>query len=436
VEWHLFLLILFGSILFLMLMGIPVAFSFLAVIIVGAPMIWGLGPGMAQVILSLSGSLMNFALLPLPLFILMGEVVFHSNIAPRMIDTLDKWIGRVPGRLSLMAVAGGALFSTLTGTSLASTAMLGGTLIPEMEKRGYKKPMSLGPILGSGGLALMIPPSALAVLLGAIAEISIGSILIAIVLPGLLLAVLYGGYIVIRCILQPSIAPVYQVESTPLPEKITAFIKNILPVGFIIFLVVGVIYAGIATPTEAAATGALGCFIFSLIQRSLTWGVVKKSMTGTLKITLMVFMIIAGSQMFSQIMAYSGAVWGLTDFVLGLPTHRILILLAMQVVLLLLGMFMNAQSIMMITLPIFMPVVTALEFEPVWFAVIYLLNMEMASTTPPFGLALFVMKGVSSKGTTMLDISRAAIPFLLLDVLAMALIIIFPGIALWLVQSM
>lgn len=419
-----------------MLMGIPVAFSFLAVIIVGAPITWGLGPGMAQVILSLSDSLMNFALLPLPLFILMGEVVFHSNIAPNMIDTLDKWIGRLPGRLSLMAVTGGALFSTLTGTSLASTAMLGGTLIPEMEKRGYKKSMSIGPVLGSGGLALMIPPSALAVLLGAIAEVSIGRILIAIVLPGLLLAVLYGGYIIIRCILQPSIAPVYRVESTPLPEKIISLIKHILPVGFIIFMVVGVIYAGIATPTEAAATGALGCFIFSFIQGSLTWNVVKKSMTATLRITVMVFMIIAGSQIFSQIMAYSGAVYGLTDFVLGLPTHRILILLAMQIVLLLLGMFMNAQSIMMITLPVFMPVVFALEFDPVWFAVIFLLNMEMASTTPPFGLALFVMKGVAPEGTTMKDICYAAIPFLLLDVVAMALIIIFPQIALWPVQMM
>ena len=431
-----FLLILFGSLLLLMLMGIPVAFSFLAVIIVGAPMIWGLGPGMSQVILSLSDSLMNFALLPLPLFILMGEVVFHSNIAPKMIDTLDKWIGRVPGRLSIMAVAGGALFSTLTGTSLASTAMLGGTLIPEMEKRGYKKPMSVGPILGSGGLALMIPPSALAVLLGAIAEISIGRILIAIIVPGLLIAVLYGGYIIIRCIFQPSIAPAYQVEFTPLSEKIIAFTKHILPVGFIIFMVVGVIYAGIATPTEAAATGALSCFIFSLIQRSLTWDVVKKSMTATLRITVMVFMIIAGSQIFSQILAYSGAVNGLTEFILGLPTHRVLILLAMQVVLLLLGMFMNAQSIMMITLPIFMPVVYALDFEPVWFAVIYLLNMEMASTTPPFGLALFVMKGVAPKGTTMADICRAAVPFLLLDAIGMALIIIFPQTALWLVQTM
>ena len=147
-------------------------------------------------------------------------------------------------------------------------------------------------------------------------------------------------------------------------------------------------------------------------------------------------MIIAGSQIFSQILAYSGAVNGLTEFILGLPTHRVLILLAMQVVLLLLGMFMNAQSIMMITLPIFMPVVYALDFEPVWFAVIYLLNMEMASTTPPFGLALFVMKGVAPKGTTMADICRAAVPFLLLDAIGMALIIIFPQMALWLVQTM
>jgi tripartite ATP-independent transporter DctM subunit len=435
-EWPLFLLILFGSLLILMLMGIPVAFSFLVVIILGAPMIWGLGPGMSQVILSMSDSLMNFALLPLPLFILMGEVIFQSKIAPDMIDALDKWIGRLPGRLSIMAVAGGALFSTLTGTSLASTAMLGETLIPEMEERGYKKPMSIGPILGSGGLALMIPPSALAVLLGAVGEISIGRILIAIIGPGLLMAILYGGYIIIRCILQPSIAPAYQVESTPLSKKLIHFVKYILPVGFIIFAVVGVIYAGIATPTEAAATGALSCFLFSLVQGRLTWDVMKKSMTGTLRITVMVFMIITGSQIFSQILAYSGAVNGLTEFVLGLPTHRMLILLGMQVVLLMLGMFMNAQSIMMITLPVFMPVVYALEFEPVWFAVIYLLNMEMASTTPPFGLALFVMKGVAPKGTTMADIWSAAMPFLLLDVLAMAIIIIFPQTALWLVQMM
>jgi TRAP-type C4-dicarboxylate transport system permease large subunit len=151
---------------------------------------------------------------------------------------------------------------------------------------------------------------------------------------------------------------------------------------------------------------------------------------------VMVFMIITGSQLFSQILAYSGAVNGLTEFILGLPTHRILILLAMQFVLLVLGMFMNAQSIVMITLPVFMPVVYALEFEPVWFAVIYLLNMEMASTTPPFGLALFVMKGVAPKGTTMADVCRAAMPYLLLDVLAMAIIIIFPQTAMWLVHTM
>ncbi|MFC1868810.1 TRAP transporter large permease subunit, partial [Thermodesulfobacteriota bacterium] len=341
-EWSLFLLILFGSLMFLMLIGIPVAFSFLIIIVVGAPMIWGLGPGMSQVILSISDSLMNFALLPLPLFILMGEVAFQSKIAPDMISALDKWIGRVPGRLSLMAVAAGTLFSTLTGTSLASTAMLGGSLIPEMEKRGYKKSMSIGPILGSGGLALMIPPSNLAVFLGAIGEISIGRILIAIIVPGLLMGVLYGGYIVLRCIMQPALAPAYQIELPPLSEKLFAFVKHILPLGFIIFMVVGVIYAGIATPTEAAGTGALSCFLYSLLKGRLTWDVVKKSMAGSLRITTMIFMIVAGAQLFSQMLAYSGAVYGLTEFVLSIPVHRILILLSMQVILLLLGMFMNA----------------------------------------------------------------------------------------------
>ena len=224
-DWYIFLSILFGSLLVTMLMGIPVAFGFLIIILVGAPLTWGLFPGMNQVILSISDNLMNFSLLPIPLFILMGEVIFHSKIAPAMIDALDKWIGRLPGRLSLMSVGAGMLFSTLTGTSIASTAMLGGTLIPEMENRGYKKPMCIGPILGSGGLALLIPPSGLAVLLGAIGEISIGRILIAIILPGVILGLLMAGYIIIRCLIQPSLAPTYHVDTIPISEKISATVS-------------------------------------------------------------------------------------------------------------------------------------------------------------------------------------------------------------------
>ena len=435
-DWYLFLLILFVSLLFVMMLGIPVAFAFLVIILVAAPLTWGLTPGMTQVILSISDNLMNFSLLPIPLFILMGEVIFHSKLAPAMIDTIDKWIGRLPGRLSLMSVVAGMLFSTLTGTSIASTAMLGGTLVPEMERKGYKKAMSIGPILGSGSLALLIPPSGLAVLLGAIGEISIGRILMAIIIPGIIMGSMYLAYIVIRCMIQPHLAPPYQVEHTPLSEKLKVTAKYILPVGFIVFMVVGVIYAGIATPTEAAATGALGCYLFSLVTGRLNWDVFKKSLRGTVSVSVMILMIVSTSDIFSQIMSYSGAVNGLVDFVLDIEAHRIVILIGMQVVLWLLGMFMNSQAIMMITLPVFMPVVEVLEFNTIWFAVIYLLNIEIATMTPPFGLALFVMKGVAPRDTKMTDIWNAAIPFLIMDTLVMVIVMVFPSTALWLVRSM
>jgi len=341
----------------------------------------------------------------------MGEVMFHSGIAPVLIRTLDKWLGRLPGRLSLLAVGAGTLFSTLTGTSLASVAMLGSVLVPEMEQQGYKKSMTLGPILGSGGLAMMIPPSALAVLCGAIAEISIGRILVGIIIPGLLMATIYAAYIIIRCRLQPSIAPTYEVTPTPLSEKLVATVRYVLPQGIIIFLVIGVIFLGIATPSEAAATGAIGTIIVALLYRRLSWEVVKKATVGTLSVTGMLFLIIAGATAFSQILAYSGASAGLSGLATGLPVAPIFIIMAMQVVILFLGAFMDVVSIMMITLPIFVPVVLSLGFNPVWFAIIFLINIEVAGISPPFGLSLFVMKG---------------------GLIAMALIIAFPTLALWL----
>ena len=435
-EWYLFLLILFGSLIFVMGMGMPMAFAFMVIILVGAPLTWGLAPGMTQVIMSISANLMNFSLIPVVLFILMGEIIFHSRLAPLMLDTLDKWIGRIPGRLAIMAVGGGVIFSTLTGTSVASTAMLGGSLVPEMEKKGYKKAMTIGPILGSGGLAILIPPSGLAVLLGAIGEISIGKILIAIIIPGLILSVYFLTYIIVRCLLDPSLAPPYKVEHTPFKEKAVATAKYILPVGFIIFMVVGVIYLGIATPTEAAATGALGCYLFSLVSGRLTWTVFKNSLTGTLGVSVMILMIVSTANLFSQIMSYSGAVNGLVDFVLGIEAHRMVVLIGMQLIVLLLGMFMNSQAIMMITLPVFMPLIQALGFNPVWFATIYLINIELGTMTPPFGLGLFVMKGVAPRDTTMADIIGSSLPFMFMNVAIMVTIMVFPDTALWLVWMM
>ncbi len=431
-EWQLLLLLILGSLVVLMVSGLPVAFCFMLINIIGAFVLWGGEIGLEQLVLSLFRSVSKFSLLPLPLFVLMGEVIFHSGVAPKMLDALDKWLGRLPGRLGLLAVGGGTVLSTLTGASMASVAILGSTLVPEMENRGYKKPMSLGPILGSGGLAIMIPPSGLAILLAAIGELSIGRILIAIIVPGLLMATLYATYIILRCRLQPSIAPAYEVTLPPLSERLVATVKYILPLGFIIFMVIGVIFLGVATPSEAAATGALGSFILAAFYGGLNWEVIKKSFQGTMRITLMMFLIISGATSFSYILAFSGATTGLIELALGLPLAPIFIVIAMQIIVLFMGMFMDVVSIMMITVPLFLPVVYTLGFSEVWFAVIILLNIEMATTSPPFGLSLFVMKGVAPPNTTMGDVYRAALPFLYCDVVAMALIMVFPAIALWL----
>ncbi len=431
-EWQLALLLIFGSLLILMASGMPVAFTFMFVNVMGALVFWGGGAGLGQLILSLRQSITTFTLMPLPLFILMGEVVFHSGLAPLVIDAVDKWLGRLPGRLGLLAVGAGAIFATLTGTGMGSAAMLGSTLVPEMERRGYKKSMTVGPVLGSGGLAIMIPPSSLAVFLGAIGQISIGNILIAIIFPGLVMAVLYATYIIVRCRLQPSLAPAYDLPPTPILDRIMPTVKYILPVGFIIFLVIGVIFLGVATPTEAAATGALGTYLLAAFYGKLNWEVVKKSLMATLRITGMIFIIIAGAMAFSQNLAITGASRGVIEFALGLPLAPIVIIIAMQVIVLIMGMFMDEGAIIMITIPLFMPVVLSLGFSPVWFAVIFLLNLEMAGTSPPYGLTLFVMKGVAPPDTTMGDLYRGALPFLGCDVIAMALIIVFPALALWL----
>jgi len=432
VEWWLILLIIFSALVILFALGVPVAFAFLFVNVIAVYVFWGGGAGLSQLILSIYESVTIFALLPVPLFVLMGEVMFRSGIAPRMMDVLDKWLGRLPGRLSLLAVGGGTLFATLSGSAMAGAAMLGSVLVPEMEKRGYKKPMSLGPILGSGGLAIMIPPSALGVLLAALGRFSVGRFLIAIIVPGLIMAVLYGAYVVGRCWLQPELAPSYAVPPTSLLDKIRATLRYVLPLSSIVFLVVGLIFLGIATPTEAAALGALGCLVLAFIYRGLSWEVLKTSVTGTLQVTIMMLMILTGSTAFAQILAYTGATQGLVECALSIPLPPICVLIAMQVVLLIMGTFMEPLTIMMVTLPIFMPIVEKLAFNPLWFGAIMLLNMEMATTSPPFGLVLFVMKGVAPPGTTMGDIYKAGLPFLACDAVAMALMMVFPELVLWL----
>lgn len=431
-EWWLILFVVFSSLIVLLGTRLPIAFCFLTFNVVAAYFLWGGKIGLYGMVLSIFSSVTVFSLLPVPLFILMGEVLFHSGIAFKAIDVLDKWMGRLPGRLALLAVASGAILSTLSGSSMGTTAMLGSILTPEMERRGYKKPLSLGPILGSGGLAIMIPPSALAVILASLAQISVGQLLMAGVFPGLLMAFLYGSYIILRAMLQPSMAPPYEPSSAPLSDKVVSTVYYVLPLGLIIFVVIGLILLGVATPTESAAMGAVACFILTAFYRKFNWELIRKSVDGTLRISVMMFMILTGAVTFSQILAYSGASQGLTQFVTGLSLSPIMLIIFMQLVILFFGTFMEQVCIMMITFPIFMPIIKTIGYDPILFGLLVLLSLEISLTTPPFGFLLFVMKGIAPPDTTMMDIYRAALPFIFCDLVAIFIIMAFPSIALWL----
>jgi tripartite ATP-independent transporter DctM subunit len=424
------LALFFGALIILLFSGFPIAFAFLLIDLVG--MLIFMGPqGIDQITLHIFASVATFTITPIPMFILMGELMFHSGMAQNTLDVLNKCLGRMPGRLSLIAASSGVLFSAMSGSTLANTAMLGTSLLPEMKKRGYKPPMSVGPILGVGGLAMLIPPSTLAVVLASIGQISVAQILVGGVIPGLIIGFLYTSYIIGRSWLNPSLAPLYEVSSTSLREKMVGLLVYVFPLGFVIFMVLGFILLGLATPTEAGASGAFGTFLLAAVYGKVNWKMLRSSLIGTLEITVMVFMIIAGSSAFSNILAYTGATNELLAVVENLNVPPLFLLFGMQAVVFIMGYFMETISIIMICLPIFMPIVGILHFDPVWFGVLMLINLEMGLTTPPFGMLLFVMKGVAPD-IKFSDIVLSALPFILCDAVAMALLIAWPKLALWL----
>ena len=263
-------------------------------------------------------------------------------------------------------------------------------------------------------------------MLGVVAELSIGQILIAIILPGIIMAILYAIYIIGRCTLDPEVAPAFAVEPIPLSEKLWATLIHIIPVSFIIFMVVGVIFLGLATPSESAASGALGTFLLACFQGRMNWNVFKKAMIGSLEISVMLLMIISGALAFTQMLAFTGATVGLVNTVLSFGTSPIVLIILMLITVIVLGMVMSPVPIMLVTLPIFIPIVEELGFNSIWFAVLFLIAIETGTTSPPFGASLFVMKGVAPKGTTMPQIYRAAIPFLICDVIALIIVLMLP----------
>ncbi|WP_246026270.1 TRAP transporter large permease [Saccharospirillum alexandrii] len=431
-EWYFALGFLLSLIVLFMGIGTPIALAFLAANVIGSWYFMGGQNGIIQLLNNGFGSLSKFSLVPIPLFLLMGELFFRSGLGMKMFNAIDQLMGKVPGRLSYVTVVGGTAFSTLSGSSMGSTALMGSLLVPEMTKRGYKKHMSIGPILGTGGLAIIIPPSALAVLLGTLAKIDIAQLLIAGIIPGLILALFYIVTIWVRTRLDPDAAPVYELEPVPFLAKIKLILTDIIPMVGVMVIIVMMMLTGLATPSESAAFGALGVIILGFVYRKMSWAVFTQSVSGSLKVTLMAYLIVFGSATFSQLLAFSGASSGLIEWATSYDLAPIYMLLAMFGVLLLLGTFMEQISIMMLTVPFFFPLAETLGFDLIWFGIIILLALEISFTTPPFGLLLFVMKGVAPAGTSMREIYTAAIPYILCSMLLVALMIIFPPIATWL----
>ncbi len=435
-EWWLFLILFLAGLMFLLALGMPVAFAFMVVNVIAAMLYIGVSTGPNMLQRQMFRSLATFTLAPIPFFIFMGELFFHSGIAQQSMKTLRLFMGKVPAREPLLAGMGGTLFSTLSGSTMANSAMLGAVLVPEMREKGYSKTITVGPIVAIGGLAMIIPPSALAVLLGSVAEINIGELLIGGILPGLLMAVLYGIYIVGLAVMRPEHDVDTEVPSTPLSTKIIAFLRDILPMGGVVFVVIGFIFLGIATPTESAALGAVATLLLIVYYGAFSYEVLRRALFETLRITGMVLLIIAGSIGFSQLLAITGASRGLVQVVVGLDLSMVMVLLLIQLVVLFLGAFMDQSAIIMLVSPMVMPIVNALGMDPIWFGIIFLLSLEIGLTSPPFGLLNFVMKSVVPDDITIGDIWLAALPFIVCDLIAMGLLIGFPSIITWLPNYM
>ena len=425
-EWAYNLAFFFGLLMLMMLSGMPVAFGFITLNIIGLYFFLGGSGSLSLLATSSFSSIGQFALIPIPLFILMGELLMRTGLAAKTVEAVDHWIGRVPGRLSLSSVGGGTLFGALSGASMASVAMLGSTLVPEMTKRGYKPAMSVSSILAGGGLAVLIPPSALGVLLGALAKVSIAQLLLAGIIPGIILALMYFIYFAVRAKLQPDLAPPYQAQPTTLSQKLYALL-TVAPLLSLIVVVTGFIFLGIATPSESAAMGVVATMILAACYRRLSWQALRQSLMATMTTTTMMLLVIVGSTGFSQLLAATGATSSLVSAVSDLNLDPILMVIVMQLIVLVLGCFIDTISIMLVSIPVFMPIVLALGLDPIWFCILILIQLELAGITPPFGVLLFVMKGVQQH-LKISEIYQAALPIVIIQIMLVALLMAFPEI--------
>lgn len=434
-EWWLIMTVLFGTLTLIMSTGMPIAFSFLLVDVIAMYFLSGDNVS-EQIVSSIFESLTKFSLTPIPLFVLMGEILYHSGMAKRVLTGMDLILGRLPGRLGVLSIVSGTIFAGLSGSVVANTVLLGSLLLPDMIERQYNKRFAIGSIMASGSLTMMMPHSSLIIIFATIAMIPVGSLLIAGLLPGILTALLYFIYTIGRCVINPSLAPraARVDEGTSYKTAVYMFMKDVFPLIAVIVATILVIMFGVATPTEAAALGALCSVILVAMYGKLTKEIVLKSTANTLYISAMLLFIMAGSAGFSQVLAFSGASKGLLDAVLSLGLSPLMVVISMLVIVFFIAMFMEEAAIIMVCTPIFMPVIKAMSIDPIWFGVLMLMMLEKGLITPPAGLLLYVAKGIAPKEITTWDIWVATIPYVICILIAIVVVIMYPSLATMLVQ--
>ena len=367
-----------------------------------------------------------------PIFVMMGELMYRSDMSERLFRGLAPWVARIPGGLLHTNIGGCTVFAAVSGSTTATTATVGKITTTALAERKYDQGLAIGSLAGAGSLGLMIPPSISFIIYGVLSETSIARLFAAGVFPGLVIAFLYSFYIGLRASMNPTLAP-READTYTMADRLRG-ILDLFPVTILVFVVLGSLYSGIATPSEAAAVGFLGAFLIVLLTGQLTWRMFRDSVAGTIKITTMGISILAAANFMSSAMAYLHVPQEIAKFIVSLGLSKYSLILLVAVFYIILGLFLDGLSIMVMTLPITLPLVVAAGFDPVWFGVFIVIMIELGLVTPPIGFNLFVLQVMT--GRSMGFIARAAFPFFLLLCLAGVIITAFPQIALWLPDTL
>jgi tripartite ATP-independent transporter DctM subunit len=368
------------------------------------------------------------AMMALPFFIWMGEILFRSKISENLFRGLSPWMDAIPGRLIHVNILACTFFAAVSGSSAATTATVGKITVPELAKRGYDHGLSIGSLAGAGTLGFMIPPSMVMLVYGIIGDVSIGKLFIAGFIPGFMLAAMFSGYIFLRCLISPRLAPRGEDRYT-WKDRLKS-LPAVAPVVILVLFVLGSIYTGVATPTEAGALGVVGAFFFAFISRSLDWQVFKVSLVGAVRTSCMIMLIVMGAAYLSNVFGFLGITRSLTKTVTEMGLSPYMLIVILTVLYLLLGCLVDGFSMIVMTAPIVIPLIEAAKFDTVWFGIYLVLMIELAQITPPVGFNLFVISGLNDDPLS--TVARAAFPFFLMMLLATALLTVFPEIALYL----